>query len=250
MSHELRTPLSSVIGFTSILLRNKKGNLSPKEIDYLQRIQSNGSHLLTLIDDILDLSKIESGEFEVFIEPVSLGELVPELLSQIEGKDGGLKATLTCVVPSEVPPVQADEHRLKQVLLNLIANGVKFAVEGTVTVEVVVDRGKTIRVDVSDTGIGIPEDRLEAIFEPFQQADLGTWRRFGGTGLGLAICRSLCHAMGFALTASSVQGQGSTFSIDLVADLPAHRVSPGLTEAGVTRRSNDRRVARRLEQAS
>ena len=223
MSHELRTPLNSVIGFTNILLKNTGGQLSERELTYLGRIQSSGTHLLTLINDILDLSKIESGEMEVQLEPTSLRQLVDDVIGQIEGADQTRGLTLTSHVPSDVVPIVADSHRLRQVLLNLVANAVKFTREGVVDVTVSTEGATPVRIDVSDSGIGIPAHRLEAVFEPFQQADLGTWRRFGGTGLGLSICRSLCEAMGFSLTVTSVEGDGATFTVDLANGVPAEQ---------------------------
>lgn len=218
MSHELRTPLNSVIGFTNVLRKNKHEHLSDKEMEYLQRIQSNGTDLLALINDILDLSKVEAGEVDVVVEPVSVERLVADVLAKIEGTDHVQKLTLRTVIPGNTAPVMADSHRLQQVLLNLVANAVKFTEQGDVTVRVATDGLTPTRIEVEDQGIGIPKDQLESIFEPFQQADDTMWRRFGGTGLGLTICRSLCRAMGFALTVTSVQGRGSTFTIDLTGD--------------------------------
>ena len=218
MSHELRAPLNSVIGFTNALRKNKHGHLSDKEMEYLQRIQSIGTDLVALIDDSLDLARVEAGEVDVVVEPVSVERLVADVLAKIEGTDHVQKLTLRTVIPSNTAPVMADSHRLQQVLLNLVANAVKFTEQGDVTVRVATDGLTPTRIEVEDQGIGIPKDQLESIFEPFQQADDTMWRRFGGSGLGLTICRSLCCAMGFALTVTSVQGRGSTFTIDLMGD--------------------------------
>ena len=231
MSHELRTPLNSVIGFTNVLLRNAGGHLSGQELAYLGRIQSSGTHLLTLINDILDLSKIESGEMEIQVEPTSLRQIVDDVIGQIEGTDETRDLTLTSYVPADAVPIIADSHRLRQVLLNLVANAVKFTKEGVVDVRVSTEGVTPVRIDVRDSGIGIPADRLEAVFEPFQQANLGTWRRFGGTGLGLSICRSLCEAMGFSLTVASVEGEGSTFTVDLAREIS---VEPSPDTGGLT----------------
>ena len=218
MSHELRTPLNSVIGFANVLLRNKGGNLRDQDIDYAGRIQKNGVHLLTLINDILDLSKIEAGRMELEIVPVSLPELVADLVSQFEPQVAGRPVTLETRVPDSVSPLQTDAVKLRQVLTNLVANAIKFTETGTVTVTVIADTtshaAKAIRV--TDSGIGIPQSRLSAIFEEFEQAELSTTRRFGGTGLGLPIARSLCELMGYTLTVESTEGKGSTFTIDLV----------------------------------
>ena len=217
MSHELRTPLNSVIGFTNLLLKNKDGHLSDREMDFLRRIQSNGTHLLTLVNDVLDLSKVEAGKLEVVVEPIALAAVIADVMAQIEGADQVQGVTLTTLIPEDAVPVMADGHRLKQVLPNLVANAVKFT-SHDVTVHVLTDGRRPTRIEVINTGISVPEDRLDAIFEPFNQGDGTTWRRYGGTGLGLAICRSLCEAMGFSLTATSKPGEGSTFIIDMTGD--------------------------------
>ena len=139
LSHELRTPLNSVIGFTNVLLKNTHGHLSSQDLDYLRRIESNGTHLLTLINDILDLSKIEAGKVDVVVEPVSLKRVVSDVLSQIEGTDTVQTLTLSSLVPRDAAPVLADAGRLKQVLLNLVANAVKFTDHGSVTVSVITE---------------------------------------------------------------------------------------------------------------
>ena len=215
----------------------KDDHLSTKETDYLRRIQASGTNLLILINDILDLSKVEAGKVDVVVEPVSLERIVVEVCRQIEGTEHARNLTLRPVVPDGMVPVMADGDRLKQVLLNLVANAVKFTDRGGVTVRIATDGDTATRIEVADTGSGIPQDRLERVFDPFQQADHTTWRRFGGTGLGLAICRSLCRAMGFSLTATSELGCGSTFTIDLVGDAaigPLHE-----TRASAAERASD-----------
>jgi len=217
MSHELRTPLNSVIGFTNILLKNKDGNLNDKDVGYLQRVLANGKHLLELINEVLDLAKIEAGRIDLIIEPVDLGHLVVETVQQLEGqakvKEGNVE--LVADVPTEVEEVDTDSAKLKQVIINLVGNALKFTDEGSVTVRLDVAKdGKTpVAIAVKDTGIGIPTDRLEAIFEAFQQAEAGTARKYGGTGLGLAISRSICLLMGYDLIVESEVGKGSTFTI-------------------------------------
>jgi PAS domain S-box-containing protein len=217
MSHELRTPLNSVIGFTNILLKNKDGHLVDKDVGYLQRVLSNGRHLLELINEVLDLAKIEAGRMDLIIEPVDLAHLVVETVQQLEGqakvKEGNVQ--LVADVPPEVAPVDTDSAKLKQVIINLVGNALKFTHEGSVTVHLDLARdGKTpVAIAVKDTGIGIPPDRLGAIFEAFQQAEAGTARKYGGTGLGLAISRSICLLMGYDLIVESEVGKGSTFTI-------------------------------------
>ena len=236
MSHELRTPLNSVIGFANILLKNKAGNLSSQDTSFLQRIHANGRHLLTLINEVLDLAKIEAGRMEVEIEAVDLRRLVRETLLQLEGQVRGKPVELRMDIAGEVSLFETDPAKLKQVIINLVGNAVKFTDKGSVTVRVeAASDGRTpMRIAVQDTGIGIPPDRLGAILEAFQQADGSTTRRFGGTGLGLTISRTMCHLLGYDLTVASQVGEGSTFSIELGLELepklgPATEVE--LTEA-------------------
>jgi PAS domain S-box-containing protein len=219
MSHELRTPLNSVIGFTNILLKNKEGHLSDKDVGFLQRVLSNGKHLLDLINEVLDLAKIEAGRMELQIERTDLGLLVTETVQQLEGqakvKEGNV--ALVAAVPDGLEAVDTDSAKLKQVIINLVGNALKFTHEGSVTVRLDAgpDRRTPVAIAVQDSGIGIPPDRLEAIFEAFQQAEAGTARKYGGTGLGLAISRSICLLMGYDLIVESRMGKGSTFTIVL-----------------------------------
>jgi PAS domain S-box-containing protein len=220
MSHELRTPLNSVIGFTNILLKNKDGRLTEKEIGFLQRVLSNGKHLLALINEVLDLAKVEAGRMELIIEKVDLASLCVETVQQLEGqaktKEGG-QVKLIADVPTEVLSIDTDSAKLKQVIINLVGNALKFTHEGSVTVrlELAADGKTPVAISVIDTGIGIPADRLEAIFEAFQQADAGTSRKYGGTGLGLTLSRSICQLLGYDLIVESEVGKGSTFKIVL-----------------------------------
>jgi signal transduction histidine kinase/CheY-like chemotaxis protein len=211
MSHELRTPLNSVIGFASVLLKNKGGVLRAQELSFVERIRSNGTHLLGIINDILDLSKVESGRMDVILEPVDVNALVRETLRQINPRDG---VELDVALPGIARPLSSDRDKLKQVLLNLVANALKFTERGRVLVRVVTKPSGAIRrIDVVDTGPGIPRDRLDAIFDAFEQAEATTTRRYGGTGLGLTISRAMCERMGFRLDVASAEGVGSTFSI-------------------------------------
>lgn len=215
MSHELRTPLNSVIGFTNILLKNRSGNLADMELSFLERITSNGKHLLGLINEVLDLAKIEAGRMELDLNPVELGPLINDTLSQLEAQASLKEVLLRSDVPEGIRAIEADSGKLKQVIINLVGNALKFTTEGEVAVEVAVQEdGQTpLAISVRDTGIGIPPDRLQAIFEAFQQAEKGTNREFGGTGLGLTISRSLCQFMGYDLRVESEVGKGSTFTI-------------------------------------
>lgn len=229
MSHELRTPLNSVIGFSNVLLRNKAENLRPQDIGYLERIQKNGVHLLALINDILDLSKIEAGRMEVDLESVSVADLVRHTASQFETQVHEKNVALNLALPEKIEHITTDPTKLQQVLMNLVGNAIKFTNEGSVEVRVITDPAsdKPIAITVRDSGIGIPQDRMDAIFEAFEQAERSTTRKYGGTGLGLPICRSLCALLGFELAVSSEAGVGSTFTVDL---RPQPKFAPGVYE--------------------
>ncbi len=215
MSHELRTPLNAVIGFTGVLLKNKAGNLSEKDLLYLSRVSGNAKHLLELINGLLDLSRIESGRIELNLEQVSLIRLIEETLEELRGQAFDKEVELAAELPAREVACRTDRSRLKQVLINLVGNALKFTERGGVTVRLVADEAtRAVRtLEVTDTGIGIPEDKLGRVFEAFEQAELGTARRFGGTGLGLTISRALCEQMGYRLEVASREGRGSTFRI-------------------------------------
>lgn len=234
MSHELRTPLNSVIGFSNLLLHNKSGGLSEKDIVYIERIQKNGVNLLSLINDILDFSKIEAGKIELDIAPADLRAIVSDVVHQFETQVMGSVVKVVWSVPDRLPPIQTDAGRLRQVLVNLVGNAIKFTEAGTVSVSVIAhaDTGDPARIEVADSGIGIPPERIGAIFDPFEQAERSTTRRFGGTGLGLPISKSLCELLGYDLRVTSREGQGSTFIIDL-ALRPVEKLSASVPQSFV-----------------
>ncbi len=215
MSHELRTPLNAVIGFTNVILRNADNSLGKVQLTYLDRIRANGKHLLALINTVLDLTKIESGTETVEMSPTSISILVRQTLAELEVNATTAGLHLRIISP---PAAYAttDPAKLKQVLINLVGNAMKFTPrDGTIIVRVDADdrTGQALRIDVEDTGIGVAADRLDAIFEAFEQADAQTAHVYGGTGLGLAISRKLCSLMGHDLRAESTLGKGSCFSI-------------------------------------
>ena len=190
--------------------------MTDDEVSYLHRIATNGLHLLGLINDILDLSKIEAGRMVLEMAPVMLDTLVKETIAELEGQVGDRPVVLRTEIPDEMRSIETDAARMKQVLINLIGNALKFTERGEVVVRINVDdQGIPRRLSVRDTGIGIPQHRLDAIFNVFEQAESMTARRFGGTGLGLAISRSLCDLMGHRLDVESVEGAGTTMSIRL-----------------------------------
>jgi signal transduction histidine kinase len=219
MSHELRTPLNSVIGFSGILLKNKTNAFTDKDVGYLERIQVNGNHLLSLINSVLDLSKIEAGKVELDVETVDIAALIGETLAEFEPQANARDVTIQTEIPAGTFQIESDRARLKQILINLVGNAVKFTEHGTVVARLITDArsARPLRIEIEDTGVGIPPDRVEAVFDAFQQADNSTSRQFGGTGLGLTITRSMSRCMGFDVHVTSTVGVGSTFTLTLAA---------------------------------
>ena len=212
MSHEIRTPMNAIIGFTEVVLESQ---LSEAQRQHLNTINRSARSLLGLLNDILDTAKMEHGS--VVLEPrdFSLRELCRDLLATLRLGAATKGLDLALDYPEELPEFfLGDALRLQQVLLNLLGNAIKFTEQGQVRL-VVRHPGQTLRVDVVDTGIGIPADRLERIFDPFSQADASMTRRFGGTGLGTTIARQLVQLMGGEISVSSALGQGSTFSVQV-----------------------------------
>ncbi|MDF1505780.1 ATP-binding protein [Roseisolibacter sp. H3M3-2] len=229
MSHELRTPLNSVIGFSNVLLRMRTVELGEDGRTYLERVRDNGMHLLRMIDDLLDIARIEVGRIAIDARTVALDQLVRDVLAAFEEDARRRGLGLYAELPDAPARLQADPARLRQVLVNLVGNALRFTRRGSVSIRVVVDpaTGAPARIDVVDTGIGIPPERQQAIFDAFEQADTSTAREFGGTGLGLAISRSLCELMGFELALVSTPGVGSTFSV-LLSPAAAPAEAPAL----------------------
>lgn len=215
-SHELRTPLNSVIGFASILLKNRQGTLNESDVSFMERIRANGTHLLSLVNDLLDVAKVESGHMSVELSPVLLYDLVHEVLSTLEGRVLEKEISLVADVSLDLAPLVTDAAKLKQVLINLVGNGIKFTERGAVTVRVIGDATGSVRsIVVADTGCGIPAADLPRIFDAFTQAESSRQISEAGTGLGLAICRSFCDLLGYRLRAESTPGAGTSFIIDL-----------------------------------
>jgi signal transduction histidine kinase/CheY-like chemotaxis protein len=217
MSHELRTPLNSVIGFSNILLKNKPGNLERQDMVYLERIRENGTHLLHLVNSILDLSKIEARRMNVNNAPVAISELVHDTVAQLQGQVGGRAVRLTAECPRDIAPIITDGPKLKQVIINLVGNALKFTTRGSVIVRVHVDATSRCptHIEVVDTGIGIPQDKLDHVFDAFEQLDGSSARAEAGTGLGLAISKSFCDLMGHSIEVESEEGRGATFRVVL-----------------------------------
>jgi PAS domain S-box-containing protein len=232
MSHELRTPLNSIIGFANVLMADKASGLQDKGKNYLERIRANGEHLLLLINQVLDLAKVEAGRIEVELEATDLTSLVESVIAEFEGQIGDREVELRMELPTSLDQIVTDPQKLRQVLINLLANALKFTKEGSITVRVHADSetNKPVVLEVEDTGIGIPEERLGSIFESFEQLDSGTSRSFEGTGLGLAISKSLCELLECRLTVESEVGKGSTFRIEFPGGERARRPEKEATD--------------------
>ena len=224
MSHELRTPLNSLLILSRDLTENRSGNLTPQQVESAEVILKSGRDLLTLINDILDLAKIEAGRVDLFLEELPLVELTDTLKGRFlpQARSRGIELQVRA---EEAPErIITDRQRLEQILNNLIANAIKFTEKGSVEITFAV-AGAELVVTVQDTGIGIPANKLAGIFETFRQAESGTSRKYGGTGLGLAIARNLAELLGGTISVASRDGAGSTFTLLL----PQHTVAPALS---------------------
>ena len=216
MSHEIRTPLNGIVGFTDLLLRDAEYDVASEQRDYLQTIHRSGLHFLDLISDILDLSKIEAGRLDVERIDCSPHRIIAEVVSvtRVRAIEKGL--ALDCQWNGPIPEtIQSDPARLRQLLINLVSNAIKFTEQGGIRIvaSATSENEAQLQIEVIDTGIGIPSEKLEEIFDPFCQADSSVTRRFGGTGLGLAICRKITAALGGQLTVTSEVDAGSTFTV-------------------------------------
>ena len=229
MSHELRTPLNSLLILARLLAANPELNLTPKQVEYANVIHSSGADLLQLINDILDLSRVEAGKMELHPERFGLRALVDDLRAVFQPLTSEKGLTFIATTPTGDLPAElyTDRQRLRQILHNLLSNAVKFTEQGRVELRITADTapddpaGQVLAFTVTDTGIGISDQNLEAIFGAFQQADGTTSRRYGGTGLGLTICRELAAQLGGQITVQSAPGEGSTFTLHLPASYPA-----------------------------
>jgi signal transduction histidine kinase len=214
VSHELRTPLNSIIGFTRIVLRRVGAQIPDLQKENLQKVLVSSEHLLSLINELLDLSKIEAGRMEVYAETFHLNDIVRMATSTVEPmlKDGRVRL-LTEIAP-DIPPLKTDRDKLKQAVLNLLSNAAKFTEKGEIKVAAWSENGN-VKLTVSDTGIGMKPEALNYIFDEFRQADMSSTRRYGGTGLGLAIVKRFINLMGGDITVESEVGKGSKFTITL-----------------------------------
>ena len=221
MSHELRTPLNAIIGFSEVLKDNLLGELNEGQDDYVKEIFDSANHLLSLINDILDLSKIEAGKLELFLEPVNIPELLKNSFSVVKEKAHSNRIALKLNIDDDISTIKVDGRKFKQIIYNLLSNAVKFTPEGG---EVKLDaqrRGDKLHISVIDTGIGIAEDKINLLFRPFEQVDGTLSRKFEGTGLGLAMVKRLTELHGGHIYVESKEGEGSCFSIKIPYRKPA-----------------------------
>jgi signal transduction histidine kinase len=214
MSHELRTPLNAILGYTELLVDGIYGELPDKPRGVLDRVQENGRNLLALINDVLDLSKIEAGQLTLGLESYQIGPLARNVVDAMQPLAHGKGLSLVATVADDLPAGYGDAHRLRQVLVNLVGNAIKFTDAGEVEISVAATDGR-FNVAVRDTGPGIAPEDQEKIFGEFQQVDNSSTRRKGGTGLGLAISRQIVKMHGGHLSVVSAPGQGSTFHVDI-----------------------------------
>jgi len=220
VSHDLRTPLNSIIGFTRIVLRRTGDQIPDLQKENLQKVLISSEHLLKLINGLLDLAKIESGKMDVIAEPVRVEDIVSMATATVEPllKDGRVRFVKD--IPPDLPPLKTDRDKLKQILLNLLSNAAKFTEDGEIRVSARQENG-TLKLAVTDTGIGMKKEALDHIFEEFQQAEKTTASKYGGTGLGLAIVKKFTNLMGGDISVDSEVGKGSKFTITIPMNLKA-----------------------------
>ena len=220
MSHELRTPINAIIGYAALLLEGMFGDLSDQQREPLDRSRAAADHLRALIDDILDLAKIEAGKMQFTLERLSLTDIISETNQQMEPMIRRKSLSYTVDVSPDTPQIVSDRTKLKQVLLNLLSNAMKFTNKGGVSI-VARPHAMGVRIDINDTGIGIRPEHLSVIWEDFRQVDQSRTREYGGTGLGLSITRKLVERLGGTIAVESIVGVGTTFTIMLPLAAPA-----------------------------
>ncbi|HMA36731.1 MAG TPA: ATP-binding protein [Chloroflexia bacterium] len=219
MSHELRTPLNAILGYSDLLASEVRAGGTPDVLPDLTKIQTAGQHLIALITDILDLSKIEAGKMELDYQPLDLGELLATVVATVQPLVSQRGNTLLYTAPPALGPLASDATKLRQILLNLLSNAAKFTTQGTIELTVAplpaADGAEAIGFTIRDTGIGMTEEQVARIFQEFYQAESSFARRYGGTGIGLALSQRLSRLLGGLITVTSTPGHGSTFTLTL-----------------------------------
>jgi len=214
MSHELRTPLNSIIGFTGILLQKLVGSLNPEQEKQLKMVQVSANHLLELINDVLDISKIEADQIDIFPELFDIATAVHKSVEKINPMAEKKGLMVSTVIDPEKIMIYSDRRRIEQILINLVNNAVKFSDHGNIRIQCTIEDENVI-IHVIDSGIGIKREDMENLFKPFQQIQTGISRQYEGTGLGLSICKRLVELLGGKIWVESEWGSGSTFSFTL-----------------------------------
>ena len=214
MSHELRTPLNSIIGFSKLLLNGYDGELNDQQREHVGSVHHSSTHLLELINSVLDIARIEAGKLEVHREEVDLADLIDECIESAAGLVRGKPLRVERDLAPDLPRVDADPTKLRQIVLNLLSNAVKFTARGRVVVSVR-SQADTVHVTVADTGVGIRKADFRRLFEPFERLDSPVSREVGGTGLGLAITKKFVELHGGRIWAESREHQGSAFHFTL-----------------------------------
>jgi PAS domain S-box-containing protein len=266
MSHELRTPLTAIMGYSDLLLVQSSARGYRELIQDIERVKGAGQHLLNLIEDLLDLSKIEVGKMQIFYESFAVGPLIEEVVATLQPLIEHQHNRLEVDCAADIGPLQADPTRVRQVLFNLLANAAKFTENGAITLTVREEAGEAwrtvdkhheaqpapfVRFEIRDTGIGMTPAQLDQLFQPFTQADTSNQRKYGGAGLGLAISRHFCHLMGGDITVESTLGQGSTFTVFLPLNHDAGGPPPSGTAAtGALKSDIDAATASSAEDSS
>jgi signal transduction histidine kinase len=218
MSHEFRTPLNAILGYTSMLLKGVNGELTASQGKNLTRVDSNAKHLLAIINDILDISRIEAGKMPVHVATFDVRALIAEVVAEVDPLIPKNRVGVSADLKGRIPPMTSDRAKVKQILVNLLSNALKFTPQGAVNVSAVFSKGeREVWISVADTGIGIARRDHEHIFADFRQADNSPTRQYGGAGLGLSICRRLASVLGGRITLASAVGKGSTFTLVLPA---------------------------------
>ncbi|MEC7165496.1 MAG: response regulator, partial [SAR324 cluster bacterium] len=216
MSHELRTPLNAVIGLTEMLKEDSEDDGNTEYLEPLDRIHNASKHLLSLINDVLDLSKIEAGKIEIYLEAFNFSDLIQDIINTSETLATKNNNRLTVNFEDEVQVIKSDQTRIKQIIYNLVSNACKFTENGTVTLNIklaaTITNQPLIEIEVEDTGIGMNEEQLQRLFKSFSQADSSTTRKYGGTGLGLTISRLLARLLGGDVTVKSEPNKGTVFT--------------------------------------
>jgi len=230
MSHELRTPMNAIIGFSRLVRRKAADVLPERQLDNLEKVEISATQLLALINDILDLSKIEAGKMSLNVMSFDFAPLVDSCFSTVEPMVKKETVRLIQDIPEDLAEMQSDPDKLKQIIINLLSNALKFTDKGEVKLTARLETD-SLNITISDTGVGIPDDALEYIFDEFRQVDGSSTRRHGGTGLGLSITKKLTNMLGGTIEASSVEGQGSTFTIRLPFKVKGGELPPqGIAE--------------------